>query len=101
MNIDGQYLEGLFSRIDRLVRVMEGEHCKEPSGETWMRAATLLKLPDFAHRKGQVWLYRLAKDHPEIMKKECLPGQKRGATLWCVERISKALKKTPLQPLSN
>ena len=89
---DQRLIEGLFARIDRLVAIMEGKYCPETSGETWLRAEELLKLPQFRHRKGRVWLYELAKTSPDIMKKDCLPHQKRGATLWCVERISKAMK---------
>lgn len=94
-------IEGLFARIDRLVAIMEGKYCPETSGETWLRAEELLKLPQFRHRKGRVWLYELAKTSPDIMKKDCLPHQKRGATLWCVERISKAMKENTAKILSN
>lgn len=102
MNVKQQQLiEGLFVRIDRLVNVLEGKHCSETPGETWLRAEDLLKLPQFRHRKGRVWLYGLAKTAPDIMKKDCLPHQKRGATLWCVERISKVMKETTEKILSN
>lgn len=89
---DSNLIEGLIVRMDRLVNALEGKFCSETPGETWLRAAELLKLPQFSHRKGEKWLYRLAKDFPEISKKECLPWQKRGATLWCVERVSSALR---------
>ena len=97
---DQRLIEGLFARIDRLVAIMEGKYCPETSGETWLRAEELLKLPQFRHRKGRVWLYELAKTSPDIMKKDCLPHQKRGATLWCVERISKAMKENTAKILS-
>lgn len=98
---DQRLIEGLFTRIDRLVSIMEGKYCPETSGETWLRAEDLLKLPQFRHRKDRVWLYKLAKTAPEIMKKDCLPHQKRGATLWCAERISKAIKENTATTLSN
>lgn len=75
---DQRLIEGLFTRIDRLVSIMEGKYCPETSGETWLRAEDLLKLPQFRHRKGRVWLYKLAKTAPEIMKKDCLPAPKAG-----------------------
>ena len=42
---DQRLIEGLFTRIDRLVSIMEGKYCPETSGETWLRAEDLLKLP--------------------------------------------------------
>lgn len=66
---DQRLIEGLFARIDRLVAIMEGKYCPETSGETWLRAEELLKLPQFRHRKGRVWLYELAKTSPDIMKR--------------------------------
>lgn len=93
-----QETKTLINRIDRLIAVLEGRY-RPANSETWMKLAELKNQPEFRHRRGNAWIYQLAVQYPDIKRKECLPHQKRGATLWCVERILKALAQSTKKQL--
>lgn len=90
----------LIHRLDHLIDLLEGRF-RPTNTETWLKYSKLKQLPEFRHRRSAGWVYKLAADYPDIMRKECLPHQERGATLWCVERIKKALEQSTKKQLKK